>query len=592
MRFDKKFWIIAAMISIFAILASSLVAASFQDTMTSLKEKISSGTGTLKDWQGKYFTKQIIVNTLMIMGILYIVLMVLPQVFPDMGRSSFLSSYSQGNTNTIIFFTVIGMLSLIVSINAIGPSEYVWEKQWWTDGKLYLLGDKYCTLDMHQEEIDGLKNAEAKYYQKNDNGNIIIGNDGKPALAKENWIRSVTKGLPIIKSAQEKVNTYTKNIEALSKEQQDSRRYCYTAKSKLPSAQRPTTEYSTTEGEKIGWGILRGQRLFVLIGSLLIFFLLFKIIGTELDATVRWVLTIMFAANTAQSGMLKSEFLKMAYWTLLFLLFKTFTQKTGDDKTGQTMACGLSFGIVNTMAVTAFAEYNLGIPMFQSPNFVTNFLIGAGFGLVIGLIKNWDESFIKKAADRLSTPEWKKRFGKIKNGIKTGILTGIFKGGIVRVPLAKLKKFRADLNFWWSNFNGEMKELGRLANMRNALVKSGASPDKIEEVTWGKGKSKSKNIADKKEMFKTYVDKINQMITTDPKDKARRKALEKDIETIEEEMKRTTYKDVSPAPEAITNPTYDEPKVNPQGFKSIFGILRSQRINADLEDTKEKLMHK
>jgi len=277
----------------------------------------------------------------------------------------------------------------------------------------------------------------------------------------------------------------------------------------------------------------------------------------------------------AQRGIMKTEFLAMAYWVMLFLLYKTFSQKTGEDKTGQTMACGLSFGIVNTLAMTTFAEYNLGIQMLRSPNFVTNFIIGAVVGFVIGKLKDENDNFIKKGfaalGNKLKGPGWGKRAGQLATPLK------LLGKGAAWLGRAGIKKARTALSSRWGTVAADMKLMQKLAD------EVGTPPN--TDVLYGSMHNHSRLIPLKEARYNDYVNTINDWVRET--DSGRKRQLEKQIQKIEKEMQKGTYPFTAPTTPTDTDPTYDNDNKNKNAHKSLLGAARNIAIENEIQAQKD-----
>ncbi len=580
MKLNKKFWIIAIMILIVVLLTSSVVAASLAD-------KAKGQAAKLKEWRQKFFTVKILINTICVFFLIFIGV----RIFDKFKGTS----YSGKDSKLVL----IGMavFALVISIQFIGPTEFLWEKEGVRSASLYFLGDKNCEYDLRQAEIDGLVDARNSYLKKEKT--VIEGKEvevyDSDAIEEgliRGGLRKIPLGTKLVDSAEGVVASYDKKIEVVEKDAANSKKFCYTAASKLPKAERPDNTSPSEENPLLGWGILRGGRLFILIGSLLIYFLLFKIVSPNLDKTARVALTIMFAANTAQSNLGKAQFLGMAYWVLLFLLYKTFVKQTGQgDKTGEGMAWGLSFGVVHTMATTTFRQYGLGLPMFpQTGDFISNFIFGFVFGIMIGMFKGGQNSFFGKrmanVRDKAADKTWEKKGSLLKWATSPAWVGPYLLGWGAK---GAFKKYRSRIGGEIKQFGEEAKLLSKENNQRIELMrKKDITEDDqkmIDGITWGSGNLRSRTIKDMKGEIMAKEDVLLKELSEamQNENQGRVDDVKIELRKLQERKDKFVYsRKNDPSPD---NPTYDGS--SPTFNKSVNGIL--QNLGVEIESEQRKM---
>lgn len=585
MKTDRKFWTIAIMILIFALLAGSVAAASINDVSDKFKEQGKK----FNEWRQKFLTRYVLLSAVALTVVFFLLFKAL-----EMWKGT---SYSS-SMGPKVFIPILAILSLIICAQIVTPGEYIWQKVGVRTAMLSAFGDANCEYDLRDAEIAGLKEAQKGYYTTTTT--VVEGEQVEQRVPEQSWMRSGVRKLPLgsnlIDSAEGVVESYNKKIEVVSKDAENSKKFCYTAASKLPKAERPDDTSPSDENPLLGWGILRGGRLFILIGSIIVFYLLFKVVSPNLDNTARVPLTIMFAITTAQANTAKSQFLNMAYWVLLFLLYKTFAKQTGEgEKTGEGMAWGLSFGTVHTLAITTFRQYGLGLPMFpQTGSFISNFMYGFIFGLILGMVKGGQNSFFRKSMGNLgkntAKGKWNNK-GKLFKGAANVLTLGI-PYGAWKLGGWGIGKFRNRIGGKIRVFGEEAKLLAKENSQRNEISKKKGEEFTEEDertvngLVWGEGNVRSRTIWDMKQEIIDREDallkELGDAIKKEKKDDIDR--LKRELSALGDKKRNFAYvRKNSPGP---GNPTYDGLK--PTFDKSINGILDSLAIDTKTEQNREE----
>lgn len=142
-------------------------------------------------------------------------------------------------------------------------------------------------------------------------------------------------------------------------------------------------------------------RFYVFLMAGVGYYMIFNTWGGEnfKKGPMKIILTVILAFETAQSGMTKESVFQGLYFIFLFALYKSFGG--GEGSKTKSMALGLSFGIVNYVAITAFGQYNFGLKWaigdmfttnaestFSHMTFIGNFLTGFLFGFLLSIRKS------------------------------------------------------------------------------------------------------------------------------------------------------------------------------------------------------------
>ena len=328
------------------------------------------GTGNyLWEWYAikNFFHMKVIANSALIAVILFFVISLW---FKD----KITNEVKVGAILFVIFIGIYFSVSQIPQGTDYDDATYkfIWEEKWFIKGRMYLLGDEYCKVTI----------------------------DTRPWWKV--WGERDVKVYDDYCYVQESVDEYA---------------------GERGHVERTFTSFKDVTKSNGGFGILRGTRLFVLIGGTLLMIWLFSsgIFGQGMtDIKTRWALSIAIAATSAANGLEKGQFILIAYWTILIILARNMGFK--QDGNWNTFGLGFAYGIVNTLSNNIFGAENVGYQFAWDGNsFLANFIAGSIAGYVISAaIKSNSKLDLAKKALKGATPAFiRKYFKNLHKKLKT-----------------------------------------------------------------------------------------------------------------------------------------------------------------------------
>ena len=304
---------------------------------------------------------------------------------------------------------------------------YLWKHPWGVKAYYYLLGNENCIVN---DDISSLQDQK---------------NEAQTELGKTGVAADPNKG-PGLTSQIQNIDTQITNsrttlqgkIDTLHKQDKKTRaeinqkRFCYTDKSIKAYSEKgeknTKEDMGISENEVIGYGVLRGDHLFVLIGGTVLMLWVFmrKRKGGEAPifdkgSKMVYVLAIFIAASSAHSGWTKIQLIDISYWLVLILMYQNSKMKSAGWK------FGLYYAIVDSFSMALFnyrpdaAKIFTIIPPYAD-DFVSTWIRGTIIGFAAQLFSKkegafrqaWDSS--RNEAKRRGTESWLNMFSKINKG--------------------------------------------------------------------------------------------------------------------------------------------------------------------------------
>ena len=397
-------------------------------------------------WDGTAMRWDLLINT----GILMIVGAALKNFLKPLKQNG--SSKEAGWVMWIIILIValflannIEQTAYKMDLHQTEHNYYVWKHPWGARAYYYLLGNENCVVDDATAKLSS--NIADETQQKNG----LIQQGVQPTDAKITKIDGNINNLQT--QLKQRQTDLTKKVNELHKQDKKTRnqintkRYCYTEKaikSYISGGDKnPTSEIGINEDELVGYGILRGDHLFVLIGGTLLMLYIYKrkLKSTgaplfEKGSKMSWVLSIFIAATSAHSGWTKIELIDLSYYLIIVLMY----QSSKMEKIGWKF--GLYYAIVDSFAITLFNHRPdfawLIAKMIPAELFVGNVFLASWIrGMVIGMIAQWvtnKNSAVREAltqsrneGHRRSRNWWLERFSGLSGRLsRIPILRNIF----------------------------------------------------------------------------------------------------------------------------------------------------------------------
>lgn len=343
---------------------------------------------------------------------------------------------------------------------------YVWEEPLFMKVRLYLLGDEFCYGSVEFAQLEDLEKTADKYSAGGDSWFFqrwtkeAASYAGFDVVAPSNAERTKTEislyeMLSKAKTPEEKktITDNPKNKEIFGKDGADTwleawkkknfgneEQYCYTKYSYMPINQRPDDyrkKYPVIRRPPLeGWGILRGSHLYVFLLGILVYYMMFRFIGGQKDMGF-WIklVIVWLAADNANSSLSQYWFFQMAYWVLMFSIYQMFRE----GNSSPSFAGGFAFGLVNTLACTTFARFNVAI--WSQPNFFYNFWAGWLIGRMV--LEGWEGGADSRILG-FTKDQWNKGLVTVAKAGGWGLLSLLAKIPGIGIPFRALKEKLSD----------------------------------------------------------------------------------------------------------------------------------------------------
>jgi len=254
------------------------------------------------------------------------------------------------------------------------------------------------TVEKYDPSFENLLRKD--YFRDKDGKKKYVGNDGNLRISKWFIIKDtvVSEDPAEIKRILGDVETYErilggkttldelpdeqrKNMEIAVRdldEQSKGGRYCYTQKSFDEFGQTNRVDYTAfkdKDPEIIGFGVLRGRQIIVLVLGTLMLIWLFQTLKVGADNNwIRYILAFILAANTAHDGIGWGTFIVYIEFITGFLLYRSMTGEGADRKKMWTNIA-ISAVLTDFIFRAAFPNDAIFIPIMSTMGITGKFIL-------------------------------------------------------------------------------------------------------------------------------------------------------------------------------------------------------------------------
>ncbi|NQV08543.1 hypothetical protein HQ529_01675 [Candidatus Woesearchaeota archaeon] len=237
---------------------------------------------------------------------------------------------------------------------------YIWEREYIKPWKFILLGDSECyasdgfVIGKQKDKEIKLSDGE-EYYIKDDE---LYHYDNDWYLG---WFQSDEK-IELDSIENNKIKEELKGKITITEDSSKGGRYCYTQESK--EGVKGPKVLNKGDEELLGFGILRGQNLFIFIlGTFLLIWLFNYLLGKE-NNYINYTISVLLAGSMAHSGMSWGRFILLAEVITWYLLYKGISKGEGASErkwVNMVIAAGLTHMIFMNVAPEHYFSLPFGM---------------------------------------------------------------------------------------------------------------------------------------------------------------------------------------------------------------------------------------